>query len=366
MNKMLFKKLFLSGLLGFALFLPTIALAQNTGVTGYTPLAPIPELMDKTGGQVDINSFIPGAIKLAISIASALSVIFIIYGGVLYITTDSMGGKSNAKDTIENAIMGLLLAIGSYAILYTINPKLVVFTINLTELKGTGIDFDGANNGPVLTPTTEDLGKSLEGCNDCSEFPVGVAYKPAQLNGCKMPGPCVINTELGFRLLELTEALKSKTPTILFQVTESFPPTRIHFASCQLYNKPDSGHCVDANFAGGTYAGEGGATTVRLVREFITESKKLGLVSIYEVTTESTRNLLVAAEGIEPGDVVVPRMPLCSTQKPVVVDGRQSPACCPTAELRDNSPRDETCSWISANHFSVYKNAAVYNNRTSR
>lgn len=350
MNKMLFKKLFLSGLLGFALFLPTIALAQNTGVTGYTPLAPIPELMDKTGGQVDINSFIPGAIKLAISIASALSVIFIIYGGVLYITTDSMGGKSNAKDTIENAIMGLLLAIGSYAILYTINPKLVVFTINLTELEGTGIDFDGANNGPVLTPTTEDLGKSLEGCSDCAPFPSGVRYKSAQANGCAMPGPCVINEEVGQKLLTLTNSLSRSG--ISFQITESWPPTRPHIASCQNPNNPDSGTCVDANFINAINLASPSDRTK--VESFILTAQAAGLRAVYEVTNIGDRDKLISGN-LDSGDVIAPRMNACMSGQITTLDAstnRYSP-CCPTEELKNN-PGNITCSWISANHFSVY------------
>ncbi len=347
---MTFKKLFIFGILGLIFFLPTITLAQNTGVTGYTPLAPIPELMNKAGNQVDINSFIPGAIKLAISIASALSVIYIIVGGVQYITTDSMGGKSNAKGTIENAIMGLLLAIGSYAILYTINPKLVVFDIKLSELEGVGIDFDGVRNGPIVTPTTEDISKSLEGCNDCAQIPSGVRYKSAQANGCAMPGPCVVNREVGQKLLTLTNSLSRSG--ISFQVTESWPPTRPHVDSCQNPNNPDSGTCVDANFINAINLASPSDRTK--VESFILAAQAAGLRAVYEVTNIGDRDRLISGN-LDSGDVIAPRMNVCVSGETTALNAstnRYSP-CCPTKELKNN-PGNITCSWISANHFSVY------------
>lgn len=268
MNKMLFKKLFLSGLLGFTFFLPTVALAQNTGVTGYTPLAPIPELMDKTGGQVDINSFIPGAIKLAISIASALSVIFIIYGGVLYITTDSMGGKSNAKDTIENAIMGLLLAIGSYAILYTINPKLVVFTINLTELEGTGIDFEGAGSGPVVTGNGSAF--DVQCLNDCVSLEI--SNLPRKDSNLCSNSICYLNTNLINKLKEVDDAMGNMG----WQITEAFPPTVTHQDSC---HKPGekAGTCADIALTT--------SNSIETIYKFLKAIKDQGLKADYEVTS---------------------------------------------------------------------------------
>lgn len=345
-------------LLAILIVLPLISGAQGFD---YTPLAPIPQITEGAD-TVNVSDFIPGAITLGIGIAGALSVIFIMIGGIQYMTTDAYSGKSDGKETIRNAIFGLLLAIGSYAILYTIDEDLVRLDLNITGVtQGRAIDPDGVNT--TTNAQGENLEASLEGCNDCVQFPPGVLFKPAAANGCKLPGPCVINRDLGFKLLSLTQALRGKEPEIIFQVTESWPPTRPHNASCQQHGNDDSGKCVDANFAGGIYAGEGGATAIRLVREFIEESERLGLVSVYEVTTFSTRNLLVAADGIDPEDVVAPRMPLCSTQTPTVVNGRYSPACCPTTELRTGNPRDETCSWISANHFSVYLNNNVYSNR---
>lgn len=54
----------------------------------------------------------------------------IIWGGVLYMTTDSWMGKDEGKTKILSALEGLGIALISWLILYTINPALVDFSNN--------------------------------------------------------------------------------------------------------------------------------------------------------------------------------------------------------------------------------------------
>ena len=86
-----------------------------------------------------INNII-GIFNLIIAIAGGLAVLKIIYGGIQYMSTDAFGAKNEAKDTIKNAIWGLLLAISAWLILYTVNPNLV--EINL-DIPRQGINPDG-------------------------------------------------------------------------------------------------------------------------------------------------------------------------------------------------------------------------------
>jgi hypothetical protein len=53
-------------------------------------------------------------------------------------SVESVTGKSGAKKTIQDAIVGLLLALGSYLILYTINPNLVNLS-SVNNLKSIGV-----------------------------------------------------------------------------------------------------------------------------------------------------------------------------------------------------------------------------------
>lgn len=112
---------------------------------GYTPLVPIEgltttkncdslsvtERIADSGCKTNLGSFIPGLVKLAIQLAGALAVIMIVIGGVQYASSDAISGKSEGRDRIQNAIYGLLLAIGAFFILNTINPKTLELDLNI-------------------------------------------------------------------------------------------------------------------------------------------------------------------------------------------------------------------------------------------
>ena len=64
-------------------------------------------------------------IKLVLGIAAVLAMVMIVMGGIEYMTTELVSSKESGKETIRNAILGLLIALGAYLILNTINPKLL-------------------------------------------------------------------------------------------------------------------------------------------------------------------------------------------------------------------------------------------------
>ena len=109
-------------------------LAQNGegGTTEYELLAPLPGYVEpEAGGKVKAGPYIAGIFTLTIAIAGVLAVLKIIFGGIKYMSTDAFSGKNEAKDTIQNAIWGLLLAISAWLILHTINPKLTEFDLSI-------------------------------------------------------------------------------------------------------------------------------------------------------------------------------------------------------------------------------------------
>src|SRR3990167_10539224 len=110
-------------------FLPLSVLALD-----YVPLAPLPGTTETVGGKevvANAGNYIKGAFNLAIGIAAALAIIMIIIGGIQYMGSESLGGKSAGRKRINDAVLGLLLALGSYLILFTINPSLVDFNVNI-------------------------------------------------------------------------------------------------------------------------------------------------------------------------------------------------------------------------------------------
>ncbi len=90
----------------------------------YSLLAPIPGV-NKIDNTNTLGTYLNFFFKFAISVCAGLAVLMIVIYGVQYMGDGSVFGHTEAKSKIGSAIMGLLLALGAYALLNTINPDLV-------------------------------------------------------------------------------------------------------------------------------------------------------------------------------------------------------------------------------------------------
>jgi len=81
----------------------------------------------------DIGKYFNILFNIALGLAGALAVIMIVIGGVQWMGDESIFGKTEAKKKITQAILGLLIALGAFALLNTINPDL---------LGGKGLNID--------------------------------------------------------------------------------------------------------------------------------------------------------------------------------------------------------------------------------
>jgi len=62
----------------------------------------------------------------ALSIAGALAIIRVVYGGILYVVSAGNTSKqADARDIITSAVWGILLLAGAYLLLNTINPEII-------------------------------------------------------------------------------------------------------------------------------------------------------------------------------------------------------------------------------------------------
>lgn len=75
-----------------------------------------------------IGEYLAGIFKYAIGIAGILAAIMLMVGGVVWLTAGGNAGQvTQAQDYIKGSLTGLVLALLSYTILYTVNPELVNF-----------------------------------------------------------------------------------------------------------------------------------------------------------------------------------------------------------------------------------------------
>lgn len=97
----------------------------------YVVLAPLPGTTknDCVGDDctTTLEKYLPGAFNLMVGVAAALAFIMITWGGVMYATSDALSSKTEGKGYVENAVWGLLLVIGAWVILNTINPQILKF-----------------------------------------------------------------------------------------------------------------------------------------------------------------------------------------------------------------------------------------------
>ena len=122
--------------------------APAQGTSGFVALAPIPGLTSGTTAVVNpqsLDAFFNNLYKFLIGIAAMLAIIEIIWGGLEYSTQDSVSKKSDGKQRITQALLGLVLVLSPVLVFSIINPSILNLSLNLPAL----------NTAPVTaTPET--------------------------------------------------------------------------------------------------------------------------------------------------------------------------------------------------------------------
>ncbi|TSC70549.1 MAG: hypothetical protein CEO12_270 [Parcubacteria group bacterium Gr01-1014_46] len=170
--------------------------------TPYTVLTTLPGI----GTQTTLTSYLPAAFNLAIGIAVALAFVMITFGGVTYATSDAITGKAKGREYIEDALWGLLLVIGSYVILNTLNPQILNFSLrfdrptvpvsSVTLIAGTPLDPAARADDASVRATLVGIGINhppclageTQGCTNVNGLPAGAVTGLLTLkkacNGC--------------------------------------------------------------------------------------------------------------------------------------------------------------------------------------
>lgn len=168
----------------FFLFVSTVVLASipvsilgfaQVAAAGqeYVPLVPIPGVT--YGTEVDMETYLNVIYVLAISIAAFIAVIKIVLAGFLYIGSDVITTKEDAKKNIRSAITGLFIILAAVLILRTINPAIV----NLPVLPDLSIgpftvvrepeyecDTERLTTGTGCVANNETVGEMNEACDE--------------------------------------------------------------------------------------------------------------------------------------------------------------------------------------------------------
>jgi hypothetical protein len=84
--------------------------------------------------SIQLGDYINQIFRIALGILMVIAVIMIIIAGVQYMAVESIFGKTAAKERIVNALTGLLIGLGIFLVLSTINPKLLEVNFSPKEV----------------------------------------------------------------------------------------------------------------------------------------------------------------------------------------------------------------------------------------
>jgi hypothetical protein len=121
-----FGAIFLLFLMIYIIF-PAIAFAEENLV--FLTEGGVPGISSNS----NFNDFLNASFKIGLAVAATLAVVMITVGGFEYMGSESVFSKTAGRERIQNAIIGLLIALLIWIILYTINPNLLNFNINIEK-----------------------------------------------------------------------------------------------------------------------------------------------------------------------------------------------------------------------------------------
>jgi len=126
-------------------------------------------------------------IKIFIGICAVLSVVMIVVGGLEYMTSELIASKEEGKKRIEEALLGLIIALGAYALLFTINPDLLNSDVNIPQV--TPVTAVAPTINPFQEGTcTTSKGTYQETEAACGELNGNWTVNPAPLGDCTYSG----------------------------------------------------------------------------------------------------------------------------------------------------------------------------------
>jgi hypothetical protein len=246
----------------------------------YEALAPLPGY---TSTVPSFGEYLAIVFNILLILAGVLSFLMIVIGGFQYMAVDSITGKAGGKERIKNAILGLLIALGAWIILNTINPDLINLGFNVKQVQ---LNVDGNIYNDQGDVVGENLAGNLkvDDCIDCTDIDPNITTK----NGKQ------VSQNLAAKLIVLNQKLAAKNITG-WRVTEAMPRTQHHSNTCH-YN----GTCIDANFNPVPDPKTHGLPEPTYIRSFIDAAQEAGLRAQYEVGTTTQKDYLTA-EGFSAG-----------------------------------------------------------------
>lgn len=141
--------------------------------------------LDAKASETKFFSGLTGTYRLGLSLVGISALLMIVWGGINYIIArDDSSKVTAAKEKIRNALIGILIAATSYALLKTINPDLVNFQIRLPALRGPVERAPEAGYPPTIRDPRFERGPvEVRSQSDIGTAPTGQVSNLSQCQG---------------------------------------------------------------------------------------------------------------------------------------------------------------------------------------
>jgi len=128
--------------------LPIVAYATEDGCSGES--GPVPITLGVSIGGISQVSGLPEYINIAYrylsSVSLVVAIVMVVYGGFLYLVGSAgMSSVQRGKQIMKDAIIGMLIILGAYSILNTVNPKTAVLSLNPSSVQCVGYSYQGSS-----------------------------------------------------------------------------------------------------------------------------------------------------------------------------------------------------------------------------
>lgn len=167
---------------------PVLARAESSigQTTRFLPEITIPGLLDSEWviDGTSIAQYIRVIFIFFVWAVGAIAIVMVIYGGIRWVAAAGNPGRINdARDIINSAVIGVIIALSSIVLLNIINPRLSSFKgLSITTVNRNEVNFD---EDPGAPPTNE-------------QPPSNMSYTPADTSSdrtCKTKGGNTVTIE---------------------------------------------------------------------------------------------------------------------------------------------------------------------------
>jgi hypothetical protein len=157
--------------------------STNDSTSDYQFLAPLTDPQGQNVTATNFPEYLQGMYRLFIGLAGILAVLVIMYGGIVYMSsTDAAEGKRQGKEIITRALIGLVLVIGSAALLAAVNPR--ILSLKRTTVAPTQTP---SNNNWCTLVTAGEGGTAVTKSTDCFPDQVSCQAQVASYQGKTEP-----------------------------------------------------------------------------------------------------------------------------------------------------------------------------------